>query len=117
VAKRVLIVDDERAIRSATRLLFEMQNLDVCGEAVDGMDALDKALDLKPDLIIMDLAMPRMNGLRAAHELRALNVSTPIILFTMYADAVQPQARSDVNAVVYKLDTVELQRQVARLLN
>jgi DNA-binding NarL/FixJ family response regulator len=117
MAKRVLIVDDERAIRSATRLLLGLQNFEICGEAVDGLDALDKVRDLKPDLIIMDLAMPRMNGLRAAHELRALKVPTPIILFTMYADAVQPQNRSDVNAVVYKLDTVELQRQVARLLN
>jgi hypothetical protein len=55
--------------------------------------------------------------LQAAHELRALKVPTPIVLFTMYADAVQPQNRSDVNAVVYKLDTVELQRQLARLLH
>jgi DNA-binding NarL/FixJ family response regulator len=116
MAKRILLVDDERAIRSATRLLFELPNFEICGEAVDGLDALDKVLELKPDLIIMDLATPRMNGLQAARQLRVLNVLTPIILFTMYADAVQPQNRSDVNAVVYKLDAVELQRQTARLL-
>jgi chemotaxis response regulator CheB len=85
--KSVLIVDDSKSVRTATCRFVESQNgLEVCGEAVDGLDAVEKALQLGPDLIILDLAMPRMDGLEAAHELRAMFVCVPIILFSMFGD-------------------------------
>jgi two-component system invasion response regulator UvrY len=115
--KCVLIVDDQASVRRATRRFFEDQNFVVCGEAINGNDGLEKARSLRPDLIIMDLAMPGMSGLEAARELRALQIETPIILFTMYEDAIRPKgAFSVVNAVVSKIDLEELQRQVTVLL-
>jgi len=88
VPKCILIVDDYAAIRKSIRSFLESQTgFEVCGEAVDGLDAIEKARELKPDLIILDLAMPRMNGLEATRVLRRMLPDTPIVLFTSY-DAV-----------------------------
>src|ERR1700726_3825251 len=89
MSKHILIVDDSETCRKVTRLFLESQlGLEVCGEAVDGVDAIEKARTLKPDLVVLDLAMPRMNGVEAAVELRAMMPRVPIVLFTMYDDAV-----------------------------
>jgi DNA-binding NarL/FixJ family response regulator len=89
MSKHILIVDDSDTCRRITRLFLESQlGLEVCGEAVDGVEAVEKARALKPDLVILDLAMPRMNGVEAASELRAMMPQLPIVLFTMYDDAV-----------------------------
>jgi len=119
VSKCILIADDSRAIRSATRLSLESPpGLEVCGEAVDGLDAVEKARRLKPDLIILDLAMPRMNGLQAARELRAMMVRVPIILFTLHADAVPPQVAvaAGISAVVSKMNIPALRQHIESLL-
>jgi DNA-binding NarL/FixJ family response regulator len=117
--KSLLIVDDSPAIRRATRDFFESKtDFFVCGEAVDGLDALEKARELAPDLIILDLQMPRMNGLQAARELKVIR-PVPVILFTMYADMVDSiTAKSaGVSAVVSKLDDLSvLARQAESLL-
>jgi two-component system chemotaxis response regulator CheY len=67
--KRILIVDDNAAIRTVSRFLFDVPGFEVCGEAVDGADAIKKAQDLCPDLIVLDLSMPEMNGRETAREL------------------------------------------------
>jgi DNA-binding NarL/FixJ family response regulator len=75
--KGVLIVDDNTVVRSSLRRLFESYpEFEVSGEAENGQDAIDKAARLKPDLIILDLAMPVMNGLDAAPELRKMCTSS-----------------------------------------
>jgi DNA-binding NarL/FixJ family response regulator len=117
--KSILIVDDSLVVRAATRHFLESQTqYEVCGEAVDGLDAIEKARHLGPDLIILDLQMPRMNGLQTARELRKLNVDAPIILFTMYADAVRPAdaAKAGITAVVNKDDLEALRARVEILL-
>ncbi len=89
MSKHILIVDDSETCRKVTRLFLESQlGLEVCGEAVDGVDAIEKAKALQPDLVVLDLAMPRMNGVEAVSELRAMMPRVPIVLFTMYDDAV-----------------------------
>jgi DNA-binding NarL/FixJ family response regulator len=72
VTKYILLVDDNEVVRIATRHFLESQpGFVVCGEAVDGTEALEKSRELSPDLIILDLVMPRMNGLQAGRALRA----------------------------------------------
>jgi len=118
VPKYILLVDDSAVIRAATRHFLDNQpGFVVCGEAIDGFDALEKARDLNPDLIILDLAMPRMNGLQAARELRALMNKVPIILFTWYADAVRPAdvAAAGISEVISKSNPAALQTRLHAL--
>jgi DNA-binding NarL/FixJ family response regulator len=119
VAKQILLVDDSELIRLATRHFLQSQpGFVVCGEAVDGIDALEKAKHQNPDLIILDIAMPRMNGLQTARELRARMSRVPIILFSWYADAVQPEdaAEAGITAVISKSNPAALQSHVKSLL-
>ena len=87
--KSILVVDDSDITRKITRLFLEIQiDLEVCGEAVDGVDAIKKAKELKPDLILLDLVMPRMNGIEAASVIKGTMPQVSIVLFTMYKDTV-----------------------------
>ncbi|HZZ14927.1 MAG TPA: response regulator transcription factor [Candidatus Sulfotelmatobacter sp.] len=84
--KRVLIVDDHLAMRRAvTRVLQSQPNIEVCGEAENGRIAIEEAERLKPDLIVLDLSMPIMNGLEAARVLRAMMPDVPILMYTSFA--------------------------------
>jgi DNA-binding NarL/FixJ family response regulator len=115
----ILIVDDEPAIRKSTRRFLESETqYEICGEAVDGVDAIEKARDLRPDLIILDMSMPRMNGLQAARVLRKEMGNVPIILFTMHVSAVSSaEVQACVSSVVCKTDgLVRLVKQVDALL-
>jgi DNA-binding NarL/FixJ family response regulator len=87
--KNILIVDDSPEIRKLVRLYFHREtHFQICGEAVDGLDAIEKASELHPDLIILDESMPRMDGLPAARILHSTNRDVPIILFTLHADTI-----------------------------
>ena len=91
--KNVLIVDDHWAIRSALRFSLEKENqVSICGEAEDGFDALRKAAQLKPDLIILDLVMPKLDGALTAWVLKRISPEVPVILFTMHETAVDALA-------------------------
>jgi DNA-binding NarL/FixJ family response regulator len=107
MSKTILIVDDSEASRRVTRLLFESQiDLEVCGEAVDGVDGIEKAKSLRPDLILLDLAMPRMNGVEAASIIKRELPQTRIVVFTIYEDLVGGSlaSRTGVDAVLSKPD-------------
>jgi two-component system chemotaxis response regulator CheY len=111
MSKSVLIVDDSQAIRRLTRTFIESQTkFEVCGEAVDGLDGLEKARDLHPDLIILDFSMPRMDGLHVAKELKRTMSQIPVILFTVYADAIDLKdvSSAGVSAVVSKSDDLSV---------
>jgi CheY-like chemotaxis protein len=104
----VLIADDNIQLRHVIRVQVEAAGLEVCGEAVDGLDAIEKARALKPDLIILDLSMPRMNGIEAARELSEICPDIPIVLYTMHADVIR-RARElppGVTAVVAKTENL-----------
>jgi CheY-like chemotaxis protein len=84
VTKTVLIADDSASVRLSVRLLLEGRHTEiVVREAVDGLDAIEKAKKSKPDLILLDLAMPRLNGAEAATVLKNDLPKTPVILFTL----------------------------------
>jgi CheY-like chemotaxis protein len=85
--KTVLVVDDNPGIRQAVSRAFLSDGFTVCSEAANGQEAISICEQLKPDLIILDLSMPMMDGLQAAPQLRRLVPNTPIILLTMYGSA------------------------------
>lgn len=86
---KVLIVEDEDFERTAIRFLineYYSQNLEIVGEAFNGKDALDKTLDLKPDIILMDISMPIMDGLVASEKVKEYNREIEIIILTAYGE-------------------------------
>ena len=102
--KCILIVDESSAVRNAVRSFLEESGFEVCGEAVDGLDAIQKAKHLNPDLIILDFAMPRMNGIEAAMILKQMLPETRILLLTSHSAAMQDRGAllKDIDAVVPK---------------
>lgn len=82
---RVLIADDHEPVRRGLRaLLSVLENFDVCGEAVDGKEAITKAYELSPDVIVMDFSMPVMDGIQASREIRRILPKTQIIMLSQY---------------------------------
>lgn len=82
---RILVVDDNATVREGLRLLLqEHVNWEVCGEAADGIEAIEKYRQLGPDLLVVDVSMPRMNGLDAAREILKLSPRILILLYTSY---------------------------------
>jgi CheY-like chemotaxis protein len=111
----VLIVDDHAVIRSVLRALFEAQDMEVC-EAENGADGVQKAQDLNPGLVILDLSMPVMNGFEAARALQLTMPHVPLLMFTNNAGAVmEKEARSaGIFAVISKMDADSSQQLMAQ---
>ena len=95
MAKTVLIVDDNAYIRLALCRVFKCEaDFEVCGEAENGREAIAKARELHPDLIVLDLSMPVMNGLDAARELKRLMPTLLLIMYSGFGDQfAEEQAR------------------------
>jgi two-component system, NarL family, response regulator LiaR len=109
--KTVLVVDDNEFIRRALCLVLTSEaDFEVCGEAENGREAIEKALELRPDVIVMDLSMPMMNGIDAALALKELMSTVPLIIFSEYCDAFsENEARSaGISAVVSKSENVSV---------
>src|ERR1700680_1760638 len=105
MSARILLVDDVEVVRSTLRSL--LAEYTICGEAENGLVALDQVRQLKPDVVVIDITMPVMNGLKATVEIRRFAPSTKIILFTINdtteaqeaarmvgADALVPKSRA-----------------------
>lgn len=100
--KTVLVVDDVESERTAIRTAIESRTkFRVCGEAANGVEAIRQANELKPDLVLMDLAMPLMNGFEAAKVLTTTMPTVPVVLLTLHADLIGP--RSSVRGVTLVL--------------
>ena len=81
MAKTILIADDNAYVRQALCQVFKREaDFEICGEAENGKEAIAKALELHPDLIVLDLSMPIMNGLDAARELKQVMPTVPLIM-------------------------------------
>lgn len=105
-----MIVDDNATIRTSLRAVLERSgDWTVCGEAENGQEGIYQALLLIPDLIVMDLSMPVMNGFQAARELRRLLPNVPILMLTSFStEFVEAEALSSgIKAVRSKLAGLE----------
>jgi DNA-binding NarL/FixJ family response regulator len=111
MSKRILVVDDSDTSRGVlAKYLATQRDLDVCGEAVNGEDAIEKARKLKPDLVLLDVAMPGTNGIVVASVLKEMMPGIRIILFTMYTEALArafPRGGLAVDAVISKGDGMQ----------
>ena len=83
---RILIVDDSPDLRRSLRRVLESEGMTVCAEAANGREAIEAACDSNPDLIVLDLSMPVMNGLDAAPRLKQLLPTVPIVMFTSFGE-------------------------------
>jgi DNA-binding NarL/FixJ family response regulator len=82
---RILVADDHEVMRLGIRNLLEAKpNWTVCAEAKNGQEAVSKAVELQPDVIIMDLTMPTMNGLEAAERITRSNPEIPVVHFSLH---------------------------------
>ena len=121
LSKRILIVDDNDVARNLLiEAIASRADWQVCGAAIDGKDAIQKAATLKPDLIVMDMAMPVMDGLQAAKEILKTLPALPIILNTMHTgEQVSIAAQSmGIRKVISKTaGPGELEAAIDKLLN
>jgi CheY-like chemotaxis protein len=109
--KRILIVDDSDSTRGLVREFLESRpDFEVCGEAVDGLEGIEKGRELNPDLIVLDYSLPRINGLQVAVILHVLVPNTPIILFTFYKDVIPIRMAHEagIAAIVSKSDQLTI---------
>jgi|SRR5581483_73003 DNA-binding NarL/FixJ family response regulator len=84
---RILIADDSEVVRRGLSLLIQQhEGWDVCGEAADGMEVVERAKQLSPDVVVLDFSMPVMNGIEAAKRIRLERPATGIVLCSMYLD-------------------------------
>ena len=82
---RILVVDDHEVVRQGIRTILSARpDWEICGEAVNGQEAIKLAEELRPDAIIMDITMPVMSGLEAARQITRNKNSPPILIFTMH---------------------------------
>ncbi len=119
MTKSVLLVDDNPMIRKMVYQLFIAESdFEVCGEAENGREAIEKAKQLNPDLIIMDLSMPVMNRIDAARALNQLMPTVPLIIFSEYSDVFsEKEARSaGISALVSKSKHISALVSKARAL-
>ena len=84
---RILLVEDHAMVRAGLRALLERaDDIKIVGEASNGQEAIEMTMALKPDLLVMDIMMPRLNGIQAAEQIRALKLPASILLLSMYSD-------------------------------
>jgi DNA-binding NarL/FixJ family response regulator len=109
MAVRVLIADDHALIRESFRALLERKGYEVAGEASNGQDAVRQARELKPDVVLLDLSMPLLNGVDAGREIQRAQKDTAVVLLTMHAEGhlMAAALRAGIRAYVLKSQPTE----------
>ncbi len=104
--KKIFIVEDSKSMRHALCAVLETEDFTVCGNAANGVEAIEKAQRVQPDLVVLDLSMPVMSGAEAAPLLKKLMPTVPVVLFTMHEDLISKAFLSaiHVDRVVAKPD-------------
>ncbi|MCU1299104.1 MAG: DNA-binding response regulator [Acidobacteriaceae bacterium] len=116
---RILIADDSPFVRKSIRTLLESNpGWEVCGEAANGQEALDHAMKLSPDIIILDLVMPVMDGLQAARKMAVIAPRTPTVMLTMhYSSQLASEAsEAGIQTVLSKTESHTLVSTIENLL-
>ncbi len=117
--KRILIADDNATVRRGLRGVIEHnEDWNVCGEAVDGREAIERARELHPDILLLDLAMPGMNGFDAARELAKLEPNVQILLCTVQLSTfvVRQAEKMGIQGAVSKSKVSQITDGIAALL-
>jgi DNA-binding NarL/FixJ family response regulator len=115
---RILIADDNAMVRRALRRLIESHSdWQVCGEAMGGQEAIERARELHPDVLVMDLVMPGMNGFEAARQLAEVEPKLPILLCTVQISSyvVEKAQKLGIKGAVPKSETRQITDGIAAL--
>jgi two-component system chemotaxis response regulator CheY len=114
---RILIVDDSETTRRILRAIVQSREWTVCGEAETGRAGIEKFHDLRPDLVLIDLAMPDMNGLAVASSIAAFDPNVPLILFTVLdmPALIEPARKAGITEVVSKAQPWDLVTTIERV--
>ena len=110
IHQRILVVDDHPCFRHLLRTFLEHNpNWEVCGEASDGFEAVAKTTELHPDIVLMDLDMPRLNGLEATRRIHEHSPSIRILILTLHDNSMLPQIAANSGAQGYVLKSEPLE--------
>lgn len=103
---RILLADDSECVRRSTRHLLESQDgWQICGEVETGLAAIQKTQELKPDIVILDISMPVLNGFAAAKVIKELSPDTAVLFYSLHSEAFLKEAlRIGVEGYVSKSD-------------
>jgi DNA-binding NarL/FixJ family response regulator len=115
---RILLVDDHTLFRSALAGLLK-ETFDICGEATNGREAVEKVLKFKPDLVLLDISMPVMNGTAAAREIRRLAPETKIVFLSMQDESTILELTEHVGVdgcISKRCEVSELYQMIAKVL-
>jgi two-component system response regulator EvgA len=126
LALRILIVDDSEATRRLLRAIIGTREWSVCGEAENGFLGVQQYQALKPDLVVIDLALPDMNGIEVAKRMSSLDSSIPLVLFTILdveglegpahqAGICQVVSKAQVWDLIRTIDTAVTQRRLPKV--
>lgn len=113
---RVVLADDHVLVRQAIKMMLEREKLEILGEASDGLEAIQLAQQLHPDVVVLDLAMPTLNGISAVGEIRKVSPSTKVILLTMHTEEhyILEALRAGIKGCVWKSQASEQLIQAIR---
>lgn len=112
----VVLADDHLLVRQGVRALLEREKIQILGEASDGLEAIRLAEEHQPDVVVLDLAMPTLNGISAVGEIRKVSPRTKIVLLTMHTDEhyILEALRAGVKGCVWKTQAAEQLLQAIR---